>query len=79
MCSRFLCRADGKELFYFAPDSTLTAVSVTTTGATFQPGVPKALFRAAVLGGESRRPAFPDQHGGRRGSRHRRLQAALKK
>ncbi len=42
---------DGKELFYFAPDSTLMEVSVTTTGATFQPGVPKPLFRAAILGG----------------------------
>jgi hypothetical protein len=42
---------DGKELFYFAPDSMLMAVSVTTTGGTFQPSVPKALFRAPVLGG----------------------------
>jgi eukaryotic-like serine/threonine-protein kinase len=42
---------DGKELFYFTPDSTLMAVSVTTNGATFQPGVPKPLFRAAILGG----------------------------
>jgi serine/threonine protein kinase len=42
---------DGKELFYFAPDSTLMEVSVTTTGATFQPGVPKPMFRAAILGG----------------------------
>jgi eukaryotic-like serine/threonine-protein kinase len=42
---------DGKELFYFAPDSMLMEVSVTTTGATFQPGVPKPLFRAAILGG----------------------------
>jgi Tol biopolymer transport system component len=44
-------RRDGKELFYFTPDNTLMAVSVTTTGGTFQPGVPKALFHAAVLGG----------------------------
>ena len=42
---------DGKELFYFTPDSTLMAVSVDTKGGTFQPGVPKALFRAPVLGG----------------------------
>jgi eukaryotic-like serine/threonine-protein kinase len=42
---------DGKELFYFAPDSMLMEVSVTTTGGTFQPGVPKPLFRAAILGG----------------------------
>jgi serine/threonine protein kinase len=42
---------DGKELFYFAPDSTLMDVGVTTTVGTFQPGVPKPLFRAAILGG----------------------------
>jgi Tol biopolymer transport system component/predicted Ser/Thr protein kinase len=42
---------DGKELFYFARDNTLMAVSVTTTGGTFQPSVPKPLFRAPVLGG----------------------------
>jgi Tol biopolymer transport system component len=43
-------RRDGKELFYFAPDSTLMAVPV-TGGSTFQLGVPKALFRTTVLGG----------------------------
>jgi serine/threonine protein kinase len=42
---------DGKELFYLAPDNSLMAVSVSTAGGTFQPGVPKALFPAAVLGG----------------------------
>jgi len=42
---------DGKELFYFTPDSTLMAVSVSANGTAFQPGVPKPLFRAAVLGG----------------------------
>jgi serine/threonine protein kinase len=44
-------RPDGKELFYFAPDSTLMAVSVDTKGGTFEPGVPKPLFRAPILGG----------------------------
>lgn len=44
-------RRDGKELFYFTPDNTLMSVSVTSVGETFQPGVPKALFHAAVLGG----------------------------
>jgi hypothetical protein len=42
---------DGKELFYFAPGSMLMNVSVTTTGGTFQPGVPRPLFRATILGG----------------------------
>ena len=49
---------DGKELFYFAPDSTLMEVSVTTTGGTFQPGVPKPLFRAAILGGTGGGPGM---------------------
>jgi len=47
---------DGKELFYFTPDDTLMVVSVTTTGGTFQPGVPKALFRAPILGGSGGGP-----------------------
>jgi eukaryotic-like serine/threonine-protein kinase len=42
---------DGKELFYFAPNENLMAVDVKTSGGTFQLGVPKALFRASVLGG----------------------------
>jgi len=42
---------DGKELFYFTPDSTLMSMSVSTKGGTFQPGIPKSLFRAPVLGG----------------------------
>jgi serine/threonine protein kinase/Tol biopolymer transport system component len=42
---------DGKELFYLAPDSMLMEVSVNTNGGTFQPGVPKPLFRVPILGG----------------------------
>jgi eukaryotic-like serine/threonine-protein kinase len=42
---------DGKELFYVAPDGMLMAMSVTTSGSTFQPGVPKPLFHAPILGG----------------------------
>jgi len=37
-------RADGKELFFLAPDNTLMAVPV-SIGATFEPGIPKALFK----------------------------------
>lgn len=48
---------DGKELFYFTPDSTLMDVNVTTTGGTFQPGVPKPMFRVAILGGAGGGPA----------------------
>ena len=48
---------DGKELFYFTPDRTLMAVSVNTNGSTFQPGVPKALFRAEIMGGTGGGPS----------------------
>jgi serine/threonine protein kinase len=48
---------DGKELFYFTPDSTLMDVAVSATGETFQPGVPKPLFRAPVLGGTGGGPS----------------------
>ena len=42
---------DGKELFFFAPDETLMDVDVKTEGGAVQLGVPKALFRASVIGG----------------------------
>ncbi len=44
-------RRDGKELFYFAPDSTLMAVDVSTTGGNVKLGVPKPLFKTSILGG----------------------------
>ena len=37
-------RADGKELFYDAPDGALMSVAV-TGGVTFRPGIPQLLFR----------------------------------
>ena len=42
---------DGKELFYFTPDETLTAVDVNASGGTIQLGAPKPLFHTTVLGG----------------------------
>jgi eukaryotic-like serine/threonine-protein kinase len=41
-------RADGKALYYIAPDGKLMAVEITTTPA-FQARVPKALFQAPQL------------------------------
>jgi len=43
-------RGDGKEIFYIAPDGTMTALEVTTVGA-FHAGTAKALFKVppAVL------------------------------
>jgi Tol biopolymer transport system component len=43
-------RSDGKELYYIAPDGKLMAAPVTTSGATFQPGTPVALFQTRVYG-----------------------------
>jgi Tol biopolymer transport system component len=40
-------RADGKELYYAAPDQKIMAVEV-RAGETFEAGVPQALFRAIV-------------------------------
>ena len=45
-------RADGKEIYFIAPDGKLMAASVTTQGATFAPGTSVALFPASpVVGG----------------------------
>jgi hypothetical protein len=52
-------RADGKELYYLAPDFKLMAAAVAVQGASFAPGTPEALFqtRAATTGiGDSRQP-----------------------
>ncbi len=47
---------DGKELFYFTPNETLMAVDFNASGGTVQLGIPKALFRASVLGGSGGAP-----------------------
>ena len=44
-------RADGKELYYIAPDGKLMATSVTAKGAAFEPGTPVALFQTRIWGG----------------------------
>lgn len=36
-------RADGKELYFLAPDATLMAVPVTAVGTSFEAGTPVAL------------------------------------
>jgi len=43
-------RRDGKELFYLKPDGEVMVSAVSATGAAFQPGVPKPLFRATGTG-----------------------------
>ena len=43
-------RADGKELYFLAPDATLMALPV-TTGSSFEAGAPVALFPTRVIDG----------------------------
>jgi eukaryotic-like serine/threonine-protein kinase len=42
-------RADGKELYFIAPDSKLMAVSATTSGSTFEAGIPVTLFQTRIV------------------------------
>jgi hypothetical protein len=42
-------RGDGRELYFMAPDATLMAVDVMTSGARLEAGVPRPLFRSAAL------------------------------
>ena len=44
-------RADGKELYFIAPDGKLMAASVTASGATFAAGTPVPLFSASPVPG----------------------------
>ena len=44
-------RADGRELYFLAPDATLMAVPVTAAGATFESGTPVGLFPTRVVNG----------------------------
>jgi Tol biopolymer transport system component/predicted Ser/Thr protein kinase len=42
-------RADGKELYYLAPDNKLMAAAIVVQGATFTPGTPVALFQTHIV------------------------------
>ena len=44
-------RADGKELYYIAPDGKLMAAPITAKAATIEPGMPVALFQTRIYGG----------------------------
>jgi Tol biopolymer transport system component len=44
-------RADGKELYFLAPDATMMAVPVTAAGASFEHGTPVALFPTRIVDG----------------------------
>ena len=56
-------RLDGRELFYIAPGRKLMAVDVRAGGATFAPGVSRALFEANLdprVAGRHRYAVSPD-------------------
>jgi Tol biopolymer transport system component len=44
-------RADGRELYFIAPDEKLMAASITTSGGTFAAAAPVALFQTRFSGG----------------------------
>jgi Tol biopolymer transport system component len=58
-------RADGKEIYFIAPDGKLMAASVTTQGATFAPGTPVALFPASPAGGGTVKQQYAVSRDGR--------------
>jgi Tol biopolymer transport system component/tRNA A-37 threonylcarbamoyl transferase component Bud32 len=57
--------ADGKELFYRAPDQRLMAVETQLGGGAFQPGIPRPLFLARIATGASTTKYAPDRTGQR--------------
>jgi eukaryotic-like serine/threonine-protein kinase len=58
-------RGDGKELFYLSPGDTLQAVPV-AIGGTFEPGIPKALFKQSMERGNIPRNCFSPAADGQR-------------
>jgi eukaryotic-like serine/threonine-protein kinase len=61
-------RADGKELYFLAPDATMMAVPVTGAGASFEAGTPVPLFRTRIVEGGSvtnNRPQYAVARDGR--------------
>ncbi|HKD18517.1 MAG TPA: protein kinase, partial [Thermoanaerobaculia bacterium] len=57
-------RGDGKELYYRSPDQKIMAVDV-TTGASFEAGVPKALFPVHLDTANGRNHYLPSRDGQR--------------
>ena len=46
-------RADGKELFFVAPDAKVMAAAVAASGRTFEAAQPVALFQTRIVSGPS--------------------------
>jgi Tol biopolymer transport system component len=60
-------RADGREIYFLAPDATMMAVPVTASGPTFEAGTPASLFPTRILTGGSpvNRPQYAVARDGR--------------
>ena len=61
-------RADGKELYFLAPDATMVAVPVKAVGTSFEAGTPVRLFPTRIVGGGTvaeNRPQYAVAHDGR--------------
>ena len=61
-------RADGKELYFLAPDATMMAVPVTAAGPSFEAGTPVPLFPTRIVGGgtvTNNRPQYAIARDGR--------------
>jgi eukaryotic-like serine/threonine-protein kinase len=59
-------RADGKEIFFIAPDRRLMAVDVKLEGTTFEAGVPKPLFQTQIVSYPNPRNAYDVSADGQR-------------
>jgi hypothetical protein len=59
--------ADGKELYFIAPDGKLMAAAVLTSTPTFETTAPVALFPTRIAGGNANmfRPQYAVSHDGR--------------
>ena len=61
-------RADGKELYFLAPDATMMAVPVTAAGTSLEAGTPVPLFRTRIVDGgtvTNNRPQYAVARDGR--------------
>jgi Tol biopolymer transport system component len=53
---------DGTELFYVAPDGSLTSAEIVVTGQTIEPGVPVPLFATRIVGGGGNLAGYRQQY-----------------
>ena len=61
-------RADGKELYFLAPDATMMAAPVSAAGTSFEAGTPVALFPTRIVEGgtlATNRPQYAVARDGR--------------